>query len=194
MKTSNQLLRANTSKETPTNKRGKRPLYRPALGSSNWRRAEDGRFADHPVFLACRKLQGVSVSLRRMIENRKKMKLRLAAIAEQMDDALRLLNGEANELKGRSDKLRFAEAFAAAFNRIAGMEDTNTLRVCRREIMMRTTLHEKPSQAELRRGVEALDGIKFTDERWKRLLKKTGLNKQLPTHREKRRGISLRKV
>jgi hypothetical protein len=129
-----------------------------------------------------------------MIENPKKMKLRLVATAEQVDDALGLLNGEANGLKGRSDKLRCAEAFAAAFNRIAGTQDKNTLRVCLREIMMRTTQHEKPSQAELRRAVEAFDGIKFTDEQWKRLLKRTGLNKQLPTQREKGQGIGLRKV
>jgi len=154
MKKSRQSSHEKHRTQKPTSKSGKRPLYDPELGSSNWRKAQNGRFADHPAFLACRKLLGASVSVRRMMWNRKKMKLRLAATAEQIDEALRVLKVEATWLNSRSDKLRFAEAIAAAFNRTPGMRDENVLRVCRREISMRTTLHEKPSQAELRHAVE----------------------------------------
>jgi len=176
-------------------KGGKRSLYRPELGSSNWRKAQDGRFADDPAFRACRKLQGASVSLRRMMWNRRKIKLRVAAIAEQMDEALRILKVEATWLKSRGAKLRFAESVAAAFfNRRSEKRDEDTLRVCRREIIMRTTLHEKPSQAELRHAVKEIDGREFSDEEWKRLLKRTGLNKHLPTHRQKTHRVSLPKV
>jgi hypothetical protein len=195
MKTSNRLSRAKKRKQKSTSKGGKRPLYDPELGSSNWRRAQDGRFADHPVFRACRKLQGALVSIRRMMGNRKKMELRLTATAEQMDEALRVLKIQGTSLSRRGDKLRFAEAIGAAFkDRADGTWDEDTLRVCRREIMMRTTLHEKPSQAELRRAVKEIDEREYSDERWKRLLKRTGLNRRLPTHRQKTQGISLPKV
>jgi hypothetical protein len=194
MKKSNRLSQAKKRKQKPSSKGGKRPLYDPKLGSSNWRKAQDGRFADHPVFRACRKLQGASVSLQRMMGSRKKMKLRLAATAEQMDEAFRVLKIEATSLNRRGAKLRFAEAVAAAFfDRKPEMRDEETLRVCQREIMMRTTTHEKPSQAELRHAVEEINGKKFTDERWKRLLKRIGLNKRLPTQREKTQGIRLRR-
>lgn len=188
MKKSKQSSHAKHRKQKPISKGGKRSLYRPELGSSNWRKAQDGRFADHPAFRACRKLQGASVSVRRMMEDRKKMKLRLAATAEQIDEALCVLGVEAASLNSPSDKLRFAEAIVAAFNRTRGMRDENVFRVCRREIQMRTTLHEKPSQAELRHAVEQMDGIKFSDEEWKRLGKRTGLNKKLPTFLQKTQG------
>jgi hypothetical protein len=131
--------------------------------------------------------------LRRIEQRITQIALRLEATEMQMDNALRTLSVEAERLKSPSDKLRSAEAIAAAFNRTPGMRDERVLRVCWREIQMRTTLHEKPSQAELRHAVEREDGIKFSDEEWKRLLKRTGLNKKLPTQRQKLRS-SFRKV
>jgi hypothetical protein len=45
MKKSNQLSQAKNGKQKPISKGGKRSLYDPELGSSNWRKAQDGRFA-----------------------------------------------------------------------------------------------------------------------------------------------------
>jgi hypothetical protein len=177
----------------PKFKGGKRSLYRPDLGGSNYRKAQDGRFADHPAFLACKTMAGAFVGLQRITPQSRKIDLRLAAIREQMDKALCVLRDEAKNLKRPSDKLRFAEAIAAFFNPPKA-PDENVWRVCWREIEMRTRQHEKPSQAELRHAVEGDDGIKFSDEQWKRLMKRTGLNKKLPTHRQKIQRRALRKV
>lgn len=201
MKKSKQSSHAKHRKPKPISKGGKRSLYRPELGSSNWRKAQDGRFTLHPAFRACRQFQGAYVAIQRMTSDVKRIEqritqiaLRLEATEIQMDKALLTLSVEAERLKSPSDKLRFAEAIAVAFfNRTPGMRDERVLRVCWREIQMRTTLHEKPSQAELRHAVEREDGIKLSDEEWKRLLKRTGLNKKLPTQREKLRGL-LRRV
>jgi hypothetical protein len=166
-------------------KGGKRSLCSPARGSSNYRKAQEGRFADHPAFIACKSVAGVQVALHHLMETRKKIKIRLPAIVDQLEKALRCLSEEANKLSGKSEKLRFAEAIANFFSPWRG-SDHNVWRVCWREIEMRTTQHEKPSQAESRRAVESEDGTKFSDEQWKRLMKRTGLNKKLPTHRQKR--------
>jgi hypothetical protein len=44
------------------------------------------------------------------------------------------------------------------------------------------TKRENPSQAELRRAVDEIDGLPFSDQEWKRLIKRTGLNRELLTH------------
>jgi hypothetical protein len=174
-------------------KGGRRSLYKPELGASNYRKAQDGRFADHPAFLACRSFAGAFVGLERMTESRKKIMLRLEAITGQLDKALCNLRDEAKNLKTRSDKLRFAEAIAASFDPPKA-PDEKVSRVCQRAIYLRNRLHKKPSQAELRHAVEREDDLKFSNEQWKRLMKQTGLNKTLPTHRQKTQGDSLRKV
>jgi len=194
--------RAQRKKRKASAGTGKRSLYSPDLGSANWRKAQDGRFAFHPVFRACRQFQGAYIAIHRMTSDLKNVKsiaqtttqiaLRLDAVERQMEKALCTFCAEAEKLKGPSEKLRFAEAIREAFNE-SKRSDEEVLRVCRREIEMRT-LRKNPSQAELRHAVEKLDNIKFSTEKWKRLLKRTGLNKRLPTQREKRQGITLRKV
>jgi hypothetical protein len=200
-------------------KGGKRSLYNPKMGSSNYRKAEQGRFANHPAFAACRNLAGVSIALQRLISGGDKMELRLTATARQLETALLCLL-EAKKLKTPGDKIRFAEAMAAyrfpeniggtrfseAVKEIRELcrigelpdrekpPDENVWRVCWRAIEMRTTQRENPSQAELRHAVEREEGIKLSDEEWKRLIKRTGLNKKLPTHRQKKQRGTLPKV
>jgi hypothetical protein len=193
MKTASASSPAKSSKQKPGSKAGKRSLYDPKLGASNYRKAQDGRFANHPAFLACKELAGVFVGLERLTPKSRKIDSRLAAITGQMDKALCVLRDETKKLKSVSDKLRFAEAIAAFFNPPKA-PDQNVWRVCWRAIEMRTTMHEEPSQAELRHAVEDEDHIKFSDEQWKRLMKQTGLNKELPTLLQKTQGGILRKV
>ena len=169
---------------------GKRSLYRPELGASNYRRAQDGRFAAHPAFVACKKLWGVQIALGIASGNRMS-KLRMAALANQMNKAMRLIQNEAQGLKSVSDKLRFAEAIAACLDPSGG--DNKMLRLCWRAIERRgksPTL----SQAELRRLLETDEEITWSDEEWKRVLKRSGLKWGFPTHREKIQGGRLRKV
>ncbi len=168
---------------------GKRSLYSPDLGASNYRKAQEGRFANHPAFLACKNLEGVKLALQGMITNREKIGMRTTAVARQIENALSILRDEVKKLGNRSDKLRFAEAIEAFFNP-QKTPDEKVWRVCWRAIEMRSM---NPSQAELRRAVEK-DGDTFSDEQWKRLMKRSGLNKELPTHREKHQGGVLRKV
>jgi hypothetical protein len=169
---------------------GKRSLYDPKLGASNYRKAEDGRFARHPAFIACKKLWGVFYALSTK-SGAKKNNRRWPAIAKQMENALCSLRDEATRSKGRSDKLRFAEAVGAFFDPPKTRDETALL-ICWRAIELRT--NERPSQAEVRYAVEQVRGKKFLDYEWKRWMKRLGLNKKLPTQREKtQRGI-LRKV
>ena len=170
---------ASRSKGKPSSKGGKRSLYNPKLGASNYRKAEGGRFAYHPAFLASQNLAGASIGLERL--------------ARQLDKALCDIRDKTKNLRSPSDKIRFAEAMAAFFNPPKG-PDEDVRCVCWRAIQMRTELHQEPSQAELRRAVKQKDHKQFSDEQWKRLMKKTGLNKELPTHLKKTQGIKLRKV
>jgi hypothetical protein len=194
MKKSNRSSRAKSHKQKSIGKGGKRSLYSPKLGSSNWRKARDGRYALHPAFRAYRKLQGAKTALQlavldlKQITQTKKVKqmnVRLSSTELQLGEALKMFAGEAKELKSSSDKLHFAEAIAAASHRTKKPDD-NVERVCWRAVEMRTR-GENPSQVELRRAVQKFDGITFSDLEWKRLLKRTGLNRLLP-HREKLRG------
>jgi hypothetical protein len=114
----------------------------------------------------------------------------MAALANQMNNAMRLLQNEAGALKRLSDKLRFAEAIAASFD--PSEADKQLYRLCWRAIEARGRL--TPSQAELRRLLETEDGITWSDEEWKRVLKRSGLKWVFPTHREKIQGGRLRKI
>jgi hypothetical protein len=169
---------------------GKRSLYRPELGASNYRRAEGGRFASHPAFVACMKLWGVFSALC-VTSTAKSTKRRLPALVNQMDKALGILRDEAKELKGRGDKLRFAEAIAAFFD--PSNPDGRIRRLCWRALEMRAA-RPKPSQAQLRRLLAEKDKITWSDEGWKRVIKRVGINREFPTHRERIQGGRLRKV
>lgn len=171
---------------------GRRSLYDPKLGASNYRKAQEGRFADHAAFRACKKLFGAFVAIQRMVTNGKSIKLRAAAVARQMDKALCDLHDAAAKLKTPSDKLRFAEAIAWFFDPTKS-PDVTVWCTCWRAIEMRGP-DQKPSQAELRHALEREDGIRFSDEQWKRVMRRTGLNKELLTHRQKRQGGVLPKV
>lgn len=218
-----------TSRKPATTKRsekaGKRRLYHPSRGSSNWEVAEGGRFAGrfpqrkggpmddpqppaieqqgspiYPAYFACKELAGALYALRlvdsdlQRINVRSKIlatiKLRVSAIFRQIDQALAVFDNEAKRLKGRGDKLRFAEAIVAFFDRQKRADDT-TLSVCFRVIELRVELHGDPSQKELRDALKTIDELTFSDDKWKRLMRSTGLNRELPTHLEKmRRGRS----
>ena len=184
---------AKRSKQKRARKGGKRPLYDPNLGASNYRKAEGGRFAYHPTFLASQNLAGASIGLERLLSGGRQNKQRLIVIARQLGKALCDISDETKNLRSPSDKIRFAEAMAAFFNPPKG-PDEDVRCVAWRAIQMRTELHQEPSQAELRRAVKQKDHKQFSDEQWKRLMKKTGLNKELPTHLKKTQGIKLRKV
>ena len=188
---------ARRRKQKPGSKGGKRSLYYPELGASNWQAAQQGRFATrvasgkqkgmprYPAYFACKKLEGALIGLQMIRDDLKKLALRVSAITGQAEEGLRILRAEAEKVKSHGDKIRFAETNVAALDPME--PDERVWRVCwrAREILTR---RENPSQAELRRAVEQTEGIKFSDEEWKRLLKRTGLNKQLPTQREKLRG------
>ena len=196
MKKSNRSSRRRAPKQKPIGTGGKRrSLYSPELGSSNWRKARDGRYGLDPAFRAYRMLQGVRIATQLMLldlktNNLKQIELRMGGTERQLSRALDILAKQATGLKSLSDKLRFAEAIAEAADRTKDPDD-DVERVCWRAIEMRTR-GGNPSQIELRRAVETLDRKIFPDLKWKRILKRTGLNR-LPTHREKTQGISLRK-
>ena len=177
---------------------GKRSLYNPALGASNYRKAQEGPFADKPAFIAMKGLAGVGRALQKMatMSDQKTLALIATAVAGQMDRAWFKLSEAAIAATTPGDKLRFAEAVIRIF--VPGKEpDEKTARACWLAIQLtnfRRGKRAKPSQAELRKALIARFGMTFEDEEWKRMLKKTGLNKQLPTALQKRRGDALPKV
>ena len=158
----------------------------------------------YPTYFGCKKLEGACIGLQRMLkpnklltkngrdrDGGKNLEARIAVVAAQLSEGLCILREEAKKVKGWGDKIRFAEGIIAAFD--PGNPDTKVWRACWRATEMRTR-RENPSQFELRHAVEQKDGIKFSDQEWKRLIKRTGLNKQLPTHRQKTQGIRLGKI
>jgi hypothetical protein len=174
--------------------KGKRPLYDPKEGPSNYRKAQEGRFSDHPAFSVCKRLEGVAIGLNRIrgLKVSKKIKLLLDAVSYQMDGALKDLKAESKKLLGQGEKFKFSEAFNAYFD--PKQPDFVTWRVCWELIEFRSSnpLADLPSRAELRKTVGDKHGLTLTDPQWKRLLKKTGLDLQLPTHADKKR-ITLRR-
>jgi hypothetical protein len=164
------------------------------------------RNVSHPVFHACRRLEDAFVEMGAVAEDfpsivrdkrTQAMARRLRAAARQASSASSILSQQALGLYSKGDKLRFAEAFATALNRTMP-RDEKIFDLCWKEIEMRTDrsweeiemrVHRQspPSQAQLRRKVENERGRKpFLPKDWKRLMRRTGLNKKLPTHREKR--------
>ncbi|MCE0522044.1 MAG: hypothetical protein LV480_03955 [Methylacidiphilales bacterium] len=174
--------------------KGKRPFYDPKDGPSNYRKAQEGRFSDHPAFSVCKRLEGVAIGLNRIrgLKVSKKIKLLLDAVSSQMDGALNDLKTESVKLVGRGEKLKFSEAINAYFD--PKQPDFATWRVCWEWIEIRSsnTSAELPSRAEFRKIVSEKHQLTFTDEKWKRLLKKTGLDLQILTHAQKQ-GITLRR-
>ena len=172
-------------------KRGKQSLYDPKKGAKNHIKALGGRFAEHPAYLAIKNVVGAHIALQRMAGNIKSIELRIEAVTRQLDKALNILGNETKKLKGSGDKIRFAEVISSIFN--PPQTDDITHRICWMATQMRTEMHEQPSQAELRQRLKADKfPIELTDEEWKRTMKRTGLNKKLPTDREKRRRGTLR--
>jgi hypothetical protein len=185
---------ARNRKQKPGSKGGKRSLYNPELGASNWQAAQQGRFATrvasgeqkgmprYPAYFAYKKLEGALIGLQRIRDDFKNIPLRVSAVAGQIEEGLRILRAEAKKAKRRGDKIRFAEAIIAALDpKGSDRSDRNVWRVCWRAIEM-LTKRENPSQAELRRAVDEIDGLPFSDQEWKRLIKRTGLNRELLTH------------
>ena len=113
----------------------------------------------------------------------------ISAVAAQTEEGLRILRAEAKKVKSHGDKIRFAETVMAALDPM--QPDERVWRVCWRAREM-LTRGANPSQAELRRAVEE-EGIKFSDQEWKRLIKRTGLNRELLTHGQKAQGIKIRR-
>jgi len=177
---------------------GKRSLYNPELGASNYRKAREGRFADKPAFIAMKGLAGVGIALGNMakMSDQRTLALIAPAVARQMDRAWLKLSEAAKAATTLGDKLRFAEAVARIF--VPGKKpDEKTERACWLAIELKKFKRgkaSKPSQAELRKALIDRFGMTFEDEEWKRMLKKTGLNKQLPTAMQKRREGALPKV
>jgi hypothetical protein len=155
---------------------GKRSLYDPKLGARNYRKAEDGRFADHPAFRACKDLGGVVIALEHLATNKRRVNVRLKAIRKQVERALRRL-AEASQMNRLGDKVRFAEAIASYFNGKNSHE--RVVRVCFEMIQLRTQLHEQPSRTELQEAVREKFGIEYSEQEWRRLIKRTGLDAQL---------------
>src|SRR5262249_50475996 len=130
MKKSNRLSQAKNRKQKRTGKRGKRSLYHPKLGASNWRVAQGGRFAArvasgkkkgaprYPVYSAYKKLEGACLGLQRIVEdlNKLKISLRLAAAVGELVEGLCILRDEATKLKNPGNKIRFSEAIESIFN------------------------------------------------------------------------------
>jgi hypothetical protein len=138
-------------------------------------------------------LEGALIGLQRIRDDFKNIPLRVSAVAGQIEEGLRILRAEAKKAKRRGDKIRFAEAIIAALDpKGSGRSDRNVWHVCWRAIEM-LTKRENPSQAELRRAVDEIDGLPFSDQEWKRLIKRTGLNRELLTHRQKTQGIKIRR-
>jgi hypothetical protein len=165
-------------------KGGKRPLYKPELGVANYRRAQGGPFADHPAFRACKSFYGVLIALRRMTANREAIELRIQAVKRQMDAALFVLQDEVTKLETPSDKFHFAEAIAAFFSRPKKKSDEanqKIARVCLCAEEMGHKLGRYPTKAELRLALHKEEGIRFTNDQWRSLLKRIGLSKELPT-------------
>jgi hypothetical protein len=189
-------------KQKSGSKGGKRSLYYPELGASNWQAAQQGRFATrvasgeqkgvprYPAYFACKKLEGALIGLQRIRDDLKNIPPRVSAVAGQTEEGLRILRAEAKKVKSQGDKIRFAETIMAALDPME--PDERVWRVCWRAREM-LTRRENPSQAELRRAVEQTEGIKFFDQEWKRLIKRTGLNRELLTHRQKTQGIKIRR-
>jgi len=164
---------------------------------------------NHPVFNACRSLQDAFTVMGAVVEDfpsigrdkrTQPMARRLTAAARQASGAFTILSQQALGLYSKGDKLRFAEAFATALNRTKP-RDEKMFDVCWKEIEMRTDRRwqevemrirrQNPSQAELRHKVEEARGrIPFRHDEWKRIMRRTGLNKKLPTHREKLKALS----
>jgi len=116
----------------------------------------------------------------------------MADVVNQLANGLSVLQGEASKLNGRGDKLRFAEVIAASLAQEAPI-DNDVFLVCMRAEKLTRMMGERPSRAELRKAVEKYDHLRFSDQRWKRMMKGTGLNVQLPTARQKRQGVTLRR-
>jgi hypothetical protein len=189
-------------KQKPGSKGGKRSLYYPELGASNWQAAQQGRFATrvasgeqkgmprYPAYFATKKLEGTLIGLQRMRDDFKNLALRVSAVAGQIEEGLCILRAEAEKVKSHGDKIRLAEAIIAALDPKGS--DRNVWRVCWRAVEMLTN-RENPSQLELRRAVDEIDGLTFSDQEWGRLMRRTGLNRKLPTHRQKTQGIKIRR-
>jgi hypothetical protein len=175
-------------------KKGRHSLYDPKEGASNYRKAQEGRFSDHPAFSVCKRLEGVAIGLNRIrgLKVSKKIKLLLDAVSSQMDGALNDLKSESVKLLNRGEKLKFSEAFNAYFD--PKQPDYTTWRVCWELIELRSLNRpaDLPSQFEFRKSLAAKYNLKFTDQRWKRLLKKTGIGSLLRPHR-KPKTITLRR-
>jgi hypothetical protein len=169
---------------------GKRSLYSPEKGASNYRKAQEGRFADHRAFIACKTLQGSLIALQLLAAEKAKghVRHRLEAITRQFSKAWSSLIVQAKLLRSTSDKLRFSEAIAAMLNP-QKQPDVKVWVPCWQAIEMRT---KQPSRAELRRAVREKTGITYSDTEWRRLMRRTGLNKQLATHRQKIEQAKLR--
>src|SRR5436309_2013870 len=109
-------------KQKPGSKGGKRSLYYPELGASNWQAAQQGRFATrvasaeqkgvprYRAYFACKKLEGALIGLQRIRDDFKNIPLRVSAVAEQTEKGLRILRAEAEKVKSRGGKIRCAEA------------------------------------------------------------------------------------
>jgi len=148
-----------------------------------------------------KELAGIGIALQNMakMSDGKMLALIATAVAGQMERAWSKLSQAATAANTPGDKLRFAEAVARIF--VGGKEpDEKTEKACWLAIEMRRTDPKNPknrltpSQAELRRELKDRYEMTFGDEEWKRMLKKTGLNKQLPTALQKRQGDALPKL
>jgi hypothetical protein len=153
MKKSNQSSQSKNNKQKARSKGGKRSLYYPELGASNWQAAQQGRFATrlasgeqkgmrrYPAYFPCKKLEGALIGLQRMRDDFKKLALRVSAIAGQTEEGLRILRAEPEKVKSRGDKIRFAEAIIAALDpKGSDRSDRNVWRLCWRAIEMLTRL------------------------------------------------------
>lgn len=169
------------TKKAPKSGPGKRSLYSPELGTSNYRKAEWGRFAYHEAFTACRKIDGALARLKHTASELKlrKLKARCGSIATHLESGLCMLGTKAIKLTSRGDKIRFAEAIAAFFNP-PKWPDSKVAWVCREVVDWRTRFNEDPSQAELRQAVREKHGIKFSNREFESVLRRTGLDKELP--------------
>ena len=121
-----------------------------------------------------------------------KIRLAVGGNAIRITNALSDLQEMASRLNGLGEKATFAEVITAFFERETQLQK-EALYVCECASSLWLTKQQKPSRAEVRKAAEENLGRHIADYKWKRLLKRLGLDVQLPTDRAKRQGGTLRR-